>query len=118
MPRFQIGSIDLSEDEIDWLKVSASLSSTSVRAQVGQAIQGHLVRFKPHYKRKVAYVARKYGLTWEEAFKKLTLESPPFENLPVVEEAPIREDEEMSNFGCEVNKGGNNANTNTESTAD
>lgn len=28
-------------------------------------------------KRKVAYVARKYGLTWEEAFKKLTLESPP-----------------------------------------
>jgi hypothetical protein len=117
MPRFQIGSIDLSEDEIDWLKVVVNLNSTSVRAQVGQIVQGHLVRFKPHYKRKVAYVARKYGLTWEEAFKRLTQESPPFEDSPVVEEAPIRESEELSNFGCEV-KGENHADTNTESTAD
>lgn len=109
MPRFQIGSLDLSEDEIDWLKVAANLSGTSIRAQVGQALQGHLLRFKPHYKRKIAYVARKYGLTWEEAFKKLTNESPPFEGLPVVEEAPIREEEELSNFGCEVDKGGSNA---------
>jgi hypothetical protein len=118
MPRFQIGSIDLSEYEIDWLKVATNLSGTSIRAQVGQAIQGHLVRFKPHYKRKIAYVARKYGLTWDEAFKKLTQEPSPFEGLEVVEESPIREAEEFSNFGCEVDKGDNNADTSTESTAD
>lgn len=116
MPRFQIGSIDLSEDEIDWLKVATNINGTSIRSQVGQALQGHLLRFKPHYKRKIAYVARKYGLTWDEAFKKLTSESPPFEGVPVVEEAPIREEEELSNFGCEVNKGGSNASKNESAT--
>jgi hypothetical protein len=110
MPQFQIGSVNLSEDEVDWLKVAINLSDMSARAQVGQIIQGHLIRFKPHYKRKIAYVARKYGLSWEEAFKRLTVESPPFENLPVVEEAPVREEEEMSNFGVEV-KGETNAST-------
>ena len=42
---------------------------------------------------------------------------PPFQNLPIVEEVPIREEEEMSNFGCEVGDK-KNADTSTESTAD
>lgn len=116
MPRFQIGSIDLSEDEIDWLKVATNINGTSIRSQVGKALQRHLLHFKPHYKRKIAYVARKYGLTWDEAFKKLTRESPPFEGVPVAEEAPIREEEELSNFGCEVDKGGSNASKNESAT--
>lgn len=102
MPRLQISSIDLGEDEIDWLRAVCNLSGTSMRAQVAQIVQGHLVRFKPHYKRKVAYVARKYGLTFEEAFKLLQEATPPFGDI--VETAPIREEEEISNFGCEVMK--------------
>ncbi len=100
MPRFQVGSVDLAEDEIDWLKAVINLNSTSARAQVGQILQGHLLRFKPHYKRKISYTARKYGLTFDECFKRLVAGS--LEGLPVVEEAPIREAEEFSNFGVEV----------------
>lgn len=103
MPKFNVGSIDLSEDEVDWLSVAINLSDTSIRAQIAQIVQGHIIRFKPHYRRKVAYVARKYGLTWEEAFQRLTVEPSPFTDmLPVVENAPIRQEEEFSNFGCEV----------------
>lgn len=100
MPRLNTGSVDLSEDEIDWLKVICNLSGTSLRAQFSQIISGHIVRFKPHYSRKVAYVARKYGLTWEEAFQQLTQGQPPFGE--VVQEAPAIEEEEKSHFGCEV----------------
>lgn len=95
-----MSSIDLSEDEIDWVRAICNVSGISVRAQVAQIIQGHLVRFKPHYKKKIAYVARKYGLTFEEAFVLLQTQSPPFGD--VVEPAPVREDEEVSKFGCEV----------------
>ncbi len=102
MPRLNTGSVDLSEDEIDWLKVICNLSGTSLRAQLSQILSGHIVRFKPHYSRKVAYVARKYGLTWEEAFQRLTLGQPPFGE--VVQDAPALEEEEKSNFGCEVNR--------------
>jgi hypothetical protein len=95
-----VSSVDLAEDEIDWIRAVCNLSGISVRAQVTQIIQGHLIRFKPHYKRKIAYVARKYGLTFEEAFARLQENSPPFGD--VVEIAPIIEEEESSNFGCEV----------------
>ncbi len=95
-----MSSIDLSEDEIDWVKAICNLSGISTRAQVTQIIQGHLVRFKPHYKKKIAYVARKYGLSFEEAFILLQTQSPPFGD--VVNPAPVREEEEVSKFGCEV----------------
>lgn len=100
LPRLQVSSVDLAEDEIDWIRAVCNLSGISVRAQVTQIIQGHLLRFKPHYKRKISYVARKYGLTFEEAFARLQENSPPFGE--VVEIAPIIEEEESSNFGCEV----------------
>ncbi len=100
LPRLQVSSIDLSEDEIDWVKAICNVSGISVRAQVAQIIQGHLVRFKPHYKKKIAYVARKYGLTFEEAFALLQTQSPPFGD--VVNPAPVKEEEEASTFGCEV----------------
>ena len=102
LPRLQISSVDLAEDDIDWIKAICNLNGISIRAQITQIIQGHIIRFKPHYKRKIAYVARKYGLTFEEAFVRLQTESPPFGN--VVEVAPIREDEEFSSLGCEVNE--------------
>jgi hypothetical protein len=100
LPRLPLSSIDLAEDDIDWLKAICNLNGISTRAQITQIIQGHIIRFKPHYKRKIAYVARKYGLTFEEAFVRLQTGSPPFGD--VVEVAPIREDEEFSSFGCEV----------------
>jgi hypothetical protein len=100
LPRLQVSSIDLSEDEIDWIRAICNVSGISVRAQVAQIIQGHLVRFKPHYKKKIAYVARKYGLTFEEAFALLQTQSPPLGD--VVNPAPVREEEEVSTFGCEA----------------
>ncbi len=99
LPRLQVSSIDLSEDEIDWVRAICNVSGISVRAQVAQIIQGHLVRFKPHYKKKIAYVARKYGLTFEEAFALLQTQSPPLGD--VVNPAPVKEEEEVSRFGCE-----------------
>lgn len=100
LPRLQVSSVDLAEDEIDWIRAVCNLSGISIRAQVTQILQGHLIRFKPHYKRKISYVARKYGLTFEEAFARLQESSPPFGD--VVEIAPVIEEEEASNFGCEV----------------
>ncbi|HEY9298371.1 MAG TPA: hypothetical protein VIQ31_18845 [Phormidium sp.] len=100
LPRLQVSSVDLAEDEIDWIRAICNLSGISIRAQVTQILQGHLIRFKPHYKRKISYVARKYGLTFEEAFARLQEGSPPFGD--VVEIAPVIEAEESSNFGCEV----------------
>lgn len=100
MPKLNAGSVDLTEDEIDWLKVITNLSGESLRAQLRQIIKGHLIRFKPHYSKQIGYVARKYGLSWEEAFARLTKEEPPLGD--VVCEAPINSEEEVSNFGCEV----------------
>ncbi len=120
LPRLQVSSVDLAEDEIDWIRAICNLSGISVRAQVTQIIQGHLIRFKPHYKRKIAYIARKYGLTFEEAFARLQTDSPPFGDVVAI--APVREDEESSSFGCEVKEtreskeekenGGNNVQSN------
>lgn len=82
------------------IKAICNLSGISIRAQVAQIIQSHLIRFKPHYKKKIAYTARKYGLTFEEAFALLQTKSPPFGD--VVEIAPVKEDEEVSNIGSEA----------------
>lgn len=102
MPEINIGSIKLTEDEIDWLRVIGNLSGESLRSQMRQIVKGHLVRFKPQYLKQVNYVARKYGLTLEEAFIKLKTEEPPFGE--VVNQAPISAMEEVTNFGCEVSK--------------
>ncbi len=102
MPRLSVGTINLSPDEIAWLTAACNLSGVSVRAQIGQTVQGHIIRFKPHYKRKIAYVARMHGISFEEAFARLQAESPPFKDLPIVDEAPVIEEEEISDFGCEL----------------
>lgn len=100
MPEINIGSIKLTEDEIDWLRVICNLSGESLRSQMRQIVKGHLVRFKPQYLKQVNYIARKYGLTLEEAFIQLKAKEPPFGE--VVNEAPISAMEEVTNFGCEV----------------
>ena len=100
LPRLQVSSVDLADDDVDWIKAICNLSGISIRAQVAQIIQSHLIRFKPHYKKKIAYTARKYGLTFEEAFALLQTKSPPFGD--VVEIAPVKEDEEVSNIGSEA----------------
>jgi hypothetical protein len=100
MPKLNISSVDLTEDEIDFLKAICNLSGESVRAQVRQIIKGHLVRFKPQYLKQINYLARKYGLTFQETFLRLTTGQPPFGE--VVMEAPVLEEEEITNFGCEV----------------
>jgi hypothetical protein len=102
LPRLQVSSVDLAEDDIDWLKAVCNLSGISVRAQVTQIIQSHLARNKPQYRRKIAYIARKYGLTFEEAFAQLQTKSPPLGK--VVDVAPVREDEEFPNIGTEVSE--------------
>lgn len=114
MPKLNVGTIDLTEDEIDWLKAIGNLSGESVRAQLRQIIKGHLIRFKPQYSKQVAYLARKYGLTFEETFRLLQTSQPPFGE--VVCEAPISIFEESTDFGCEVGqieiKEGSNDDTN------
>lgn len=99
MPEINIGSIKLTEDEIDWLRVIGNLSGESLRSQMRQIVKGHLVRFKPQYLKQVNYLARKYGLTLEETFILLKTKEPPFGK--VVNEAPISAMEEVTNFGCE-----------------
>lgn len=100
MPELNIGSIKLTEDELDWLRVICNLSDESLRSQMRQIVKGHLIRFKPQYLKQVNYVARKYGLTLEEAFIRLKSGPPPFGE--VVNDAPISAMEEVTNFGCEV----------------
>ena len=101
MPRLNIGSVDLTEDEIAWLQVVSNLSGESIRAQLRQVIKGHLIRFKPQYCKQINYVARKYGLSFEDAFAMLAIQQPPLGEI--VEEFPISEIEEVTNFGVEVN---------------
>lgn len=107
MPRFNIGSADLSEDDIDWFKVACNLSGESIRAKIGHIITGHLIRFRSQYVRKVDYVARQYGVTWEEAFILLRQKSPPFteEDLVWVRSQPplaLREQEVDQKIGYET----------------
>jgi hypothetical protein len=112
MPRLNVSSLDLTEDEIDFLKAICNLSGESIRAQLRQIVKGHLVRFKPQYLKQVNYLARKYGLTFEETFARLVEGEPPFGE--VVRPAPIVEAEETTNFGCEVNNDKKTNDTNTK----
>lgn len=102
MPKLNLGSVDLPEDEYDWMTVIINLSGEPLRSQMRQIIKGHLIRFKSQYVKQLHYTAKKYGLTPEETFKRLLKGPPPFGD--VVNEGPINFDEELTNFGCEVNK--------------
>lgn len=101
MVKMSLGSVDLSQDEIDWWDVITELSGAALRTQVAVALKGHLIRFKPQYNKQLNYLARRHGLTYEEVFRRLKCK----EDLgAIVDDAPILQSEEDTSFGCEVKK--------------
>ena len=106
MPKLNVGSTDQSEDEIDWIAVACNLQGESTRAKIGQIVTSYLLRCKPYYSKKVDYLARKSGLTWEQCFVLLRKKAPPFteEDIEWAKTQPplaIKE-QELSDFGTEA----------------
>lgn len=92
MVKLNTGSLDLAQDEYDWIKVISSMNEETVKSILVNAWRGHLNRHKAHYIKKLRYLAERHGLTVEETFRRLL----KGESLgDVVNDAPINAIEEM-----------------------
>ncbi|MEM9482132.1 MAG: hypothetical protein AAGA83_00415 [Cyanobacteria bacterium P01_F01_bin.116] len=68
MAKLNVGSIDLSEAEIDLFSVVCKLQKIAARAMTAQMVRGHLTRWRGRLVNDVEYLARKHGLAWEQAY--------------------------------------------------
>jgi hypothetical protein len=91
--RLNIGNIDLSDEDIALLKVSAALKGWSMRQYVANALNGFLQVKKREILNTVMLRAKKYGITQEEAFHRLFSEDG-FDGLTVVDPAPLLSEKE------------------------
>jgi hypothetical protein len=92
MAKVNTGSLEMSQDEEDWLRAISEMNGETVKSILVQAWRGHLCRHKAHYIKKLRYLAERHGLTIEECFRRLV----KGESLgAVVNEAPISAMEEL-----------------------
>lgn len=78
MGKLNIGMIDMSQDEQDWLRVIAALNGESLKSMLAQSWRGHLASRKQHYVRKIDYLARSLNIEFEAAFILLLHKNQPF----------------------------------------
>lgn len=71
MGRLNVGGLDMSQDEEDWLRAISGMNGETMKSILVQAWRGHLYKHKAHYIRKLRYLADRHGLTPEECFVKL-----------------------------------------------
>jgi hypothetical protein len=106
MPRVNIGAVDLSDRTACWLRVAANINAESMRVRVAKALDGHVKRFKPSYAADVTFLARQWGVTWEQMFVLLNKKEPPFstEDIEWAREQPplVIWQEEQTSFGIEL----------------
>jgi len=95
--RLNIGNIDLSDEDIALLKVSASLKGWSMRQYVANALNEFLQAKKNEILNTVTLRAKKYGISQAEAFRRLCIDEG-FAGLTIVDPAPLltREEKEQS----------------------
>ncbi len=91
--RLNIGNIDLSDEAIAMLKVSANLKGWSMRQYVASALDRLLQIKKNEILDTVALRAKKYGISPEEAFRRL-FTGEDFDGLEIVDPAPMLTAEE------------------------
>ena len=91
--RINVGNIDLADEDVALLKASAALKDWSMRQYVAAALQGFIQVKKNEILNTVHLRAKKYGISPEEAFRRL-LEGESFRDLPIVNPAPILTPEE------------------------
>ena len=68
MVKVAVTSIELSPVEADLFKAVCKMQEVSWRAMNAQMVRGHLIRWKSRLVSDVEYCARKYGLSWEQAY--------------------------------------------------
>ncbi|WP_153009578.1 hypothetical protein [Mastigocoleus testarum] len=71
MAILRLGSVELSEADIDKFIVWCRLSGKSVRAKLATIIMYYMAKKEKDYRAKLVYTANKYGLSPEETFKRL-----------------------------------------------
>lgn len=91
--RLNIGNIDLSDEDIALLKVSASLKGWSMRQYVANALNEFIQVKRNEILNTVKLRAKKYGISQEEAFRRL-FSDEGFDGLVIVDPAPLLSDEE------------------------
>jgi len=91
--KLNIGNIDLSEEDIAMLKASANLKGWSMRQYVANALNGFLQVKKNEILNTVMLRAKKYGISQQEAFRRL-VNDEGFEGLEIVEPVPLLTPEE------------------------
>ncbi|NJL19764.1 MAG: hypothetical protein HC895_01400 [Leptolyngbyaceae cyanobacterium SM1_3_5] len=91
--RLNIGNIDLSDEDIALMKVSAALKGWSMRQYVANALNGFLQVKKNEILNTVKLRAKKYGISEEEAFRRL-FSDEGFDGLTIVDPAPLLTSEE------------------------
>lgn len=87
--RLNIGSLDLSEDTVNWLKVRSLLSDWSVRATVGKVLEREVSKSKVKWlnELKLAAAARDMSVTelWELLLMDGSVLPPPTNNAAGLE---------------------------------
>lgn len=106
MPRVNVGAVDLSDRTAAWLRVAANINGESMRVRVAKALDGHIKRFKPSYAADIKFLARQWGLKWEEMFVLLNKHEPPYteEEIGWAKQQPplVIWEEEKTQFGVEL----------------
>ncbi|MEM1425221.1 MAG: hypothetical protein AAGF75_01520, partial [Cyanobacteria bacterium P01_H01_bin.130] len=68
MPQISLGSASLSDQDHDWFVVAYNLCGWSMRSKVSELIEDYVRENREEFAQMVDYSARKYGLTFDEAF--------------------------------------------------
>jgi hypothetical protein len=91
--RFNIGNVELSEEEVNLIRASAALKGWSIRQYVANALCGFIQVKKNEILNTVMLRAKKYGITQQEAFRRLCTDEG-FDGLSIVDPAPLLTDAE------------------------
>jgi len=66
-----VGSIPVGEHDADWFRVMAAATGSSLRVKTASIVGYFVRRRKQEYEKIIGYLARKYGLEWDECFLRL-----------------------------------------------
>ncbi|MCG5062174.1 MAG: hypothetical protein KA714_30470 [Limnoraphis sp. WC205] len=83
MAKLGISSLEMSQDEEDWLRVIANLNGDTMKSILTHSWRGHLASRKQHYVRKIDYLARSLGVSWETAYILLLQKNQPFSEADI-----------------------------------
>lgn len=92
MGKVNTGSLDMSQDEEDWLRAISAMNNETVKSILVNSWKGHLNRHKAHYIKKLRYLSEMHGLPIDECFKRLVTGESLGE---IVNRAPINALEEL-----------------------